>query len=153
MILEPFIIGHKQPVFYKNAWHTVDASKHTELVTVYQWFPLSQPSPDNWLTAVNEADVSWLWGSVTVPGGRRCHLSGTQWDVGWGGVDRQALPWSTGFSSAPPWRDRLDRGQGRWRNTERQKGGEGVRPSELTPCPNTTQVTSLLDAWIYCTAH
>lgn len=101
----------------------------------------------------------WGWCELTVgvSHGTRGPLVSSKWDAVrlgrvWGGGCRQALPWSAGFSSAPPWRDRLDRGQERWRNIERQRGGE-MRPSELPHPPPPTHPPNTFDKWPACWMH
>lgn len=95
---------------------------HTKIVTIYQWYNLSQYSPDNWLTAVNVADESWGWDRDG---------------------NRQGLPWSTGLSSAPPWRDRLDRGWERGR----------IRSPWLTTCLTWDHLLGYIKSMVWGDSH
>lgn len=118
-------------MFYGNARHTVDASKQEDGDCLSMIPPChSAAQTTDWQLPMR-LTCSRLWGSVTVPGGRQCHLNGTQW--GWG--EFRWIHWVSPLLR-PAGTD--------WRETRRDMEWEWETLS-TSPVPHVRQVTSV--AW------
>lgn len=118
-------------MFYGNARHTIDASKQEDGDCLSMIPPChSAAQTTDWQLPMR-LTCSRLWGSVMVPGGRQCHLNGTQW--GWG--EFRWIHWVSPLLR-PAGTD--------WRETRRDMEWEWETLS-TSPVPHVRQVTSV--AW------